>query len=117
MAHLLEWHRREDKSAWWDYFRLRELSVEELIEETRPLAGLEYVGEVGTEKQSTSQREVELYVRYGDDAYPAAKVVVTGRKMVLVPPSTHRGEHLTYPEDGRLHHTKPPAGAGLTTPL
>ena len=44
-AHLLEWHRREDKSAWWDYFRLRELSVDELVEETKPLAGLEYVGD------------------------------------------------------------------------
>ncbi|MCA9736951.1 MAG: TM0106 family RecB-like putative nuclease, partial [Gemmatimonadetes bacterium] len=44
LAHVLEWHRREDKSAWWEYFHLRTLSDEELIEESRPLAGLEYVG-------------------------------------------------------------------------
>jgi predicted RecB family nuclease len=55
-AHLLEWHRREDKSAWWDFFRLRDLSVEELIQETKPLAGLEYEGQVGTEKQSILHR-------------------------------------------------------------
>ena len=46
-AHLIEWHRREDKSAWWEYFRLRELAEDELVEETKPLAGLEYVGDVG----------------------------------------------------------------------
>jgi uncharacterized protein len=55
-AHLLEWHRREDKSAWWDYFRLRELSVDELVEETTPLAGLQYVNVVDTEAQSNIHR-------------------------------------------------------------
>jgi predicted RecB family nuclease len=55
-AHLLEWHRREDKSAWWEYFHLRDLTVDELIEETKPLAGLEYVGPVGTEDRSTIHR-------------------------------------------------------------
>jgi uncharacterized protein len=55
-AHLLEWHRREDKTAWWDYFRLRELSVDELVDETTPLAGLRYEGVVDTEKQSNIHR-------------------------------------------------------------
>jgi uncharacterized protein len=55
-AHLLEWHRREDKSAWWEYFRLKEMTPDELIAESKPLAGLEYVGEVGTEKQSLIHR-------------------------------------------------------------
>ncbi len=55
-AHLIEWHRREDKSAWWDFFRLRELSEDELVEETKPLAGLEYEGVVGTVKQSNIHR-------------------------------------------------------------
>ena len=55
-VHLLEWHRREDKSAWWDYYRLRELSLPELIEESKPLAGLEYEGIVRTEKQSNIYR-------------------------------------------------------------
>lgn len=30
LAQLLEWHRREDKSAWWEYFRLCELTDQEL---------------------------------------------------------------------------------------
>lgn len=55
-AHLLEWHRREDKSAWWEYFRLKELTLDELVEEAKPLAHLEYEGVVGEEKQSWLHR-------------------------------------------------------------
>src|SRR5258707_13135569 len=29
----MEWHRREDKSVWWEYYRLRELSDTELLED------------------------------------------------------------------------------------
>jgi hypothetical protein len=56
MAHLLEWHRREDKSAWWEYFRWREMSDEELVAEGRPLGGLVYEGEVGMVVQSVLHR-------------------------------------------------------------
>jgi len=24
LAYLLDWHRREDKAGWWEYFRLRD---------------------------------------------------------------------------------------------
>jgi len=30
LAQMLEWHRREEKSAWWEYFRLCQLSDDEL---------------------------------------------------------------------------------------
>jgi len=56
VAQLLEWHWREDKSAWWDFYRLCELSDDELVEERTPLAGIQYVGPVGTEKRSTMHR-------------------------------------------------------------
>jgi predicted RecB family nuclease len=56
LAALLDWHRREDKPAWWDWFRLRESSIEDLLGEAEALAGLEYVGDVGTEKRSTIRR-------------------------------------------------------------
>ena len=46
LAHLLDWHRREDKAPWWEYYRLRELSDEELLDETAALAGLELVERV-----------------------------------------------------------------------
>src|SRR5262249_33256604 len=34
LAHLLDWHRREEKAPWWEYFRLRELSDADLLDET-----------------------------------------------------------------------------------
>ncbi len=46
LASILEYHRREEKVAWWESFRLRELTSEELIEERAGLGGLEYVGRV-----------------------------------------------------------------------
>jgi predicted RecB family nuclease len=52
LAQMLEWHRREDKSAWWEYYRLRDLSGDELIEDKSALGGLSYVGEVGRIKRS-----------------------------------------------------------------
>ena len=47
LAHVLDWHRREEKAVWWEYFRLAELSAEDLLEERAGLSGLTYVGGVG----------------------------------------------------------------------
>src|SRR5262249_26509838 len=47
LAYVLDWHRREKKAAWWEYFRLCDLSVEDLLEERAALSGLTFVGAVG----------------------------------------------------------------------
>lgn len=47
LAHTLDWHRREDKSDWWEYYRLGALPAEDLFEERAALAGLEFVGVAG----------------------------------------------------------------------
>jgi uncharacterized protein len=52
VANLLEWHRREDNPKWWNWFRLCELSDEELVEERGALGGLSFVEEVRPLKQS-----------------------------------------------------------------
>ena len=52
LANILDWHRREEKATWWEYFRLRDTSVEDLMDERGALAQLEFVGEVsGDEKK------------------------------------------------------------------
>src|SRR5262249_21391883 len=33
LAHLLEWHRREDKAAWWEYYRLKDLKPDDYEDE------------------------------------------------------------------------------------
>lgn len=56
LAQLLEWHRREEKSAWWEYFRLAALTDEELQEDKSALGGLRYLGKVGSIKKSVIHR-------------------------------------------------------------
>jgi predicted RecB family nuclease len=52
LAQMLEWHRREEKSALWEYFRLCELSDDELQEDKNALGGLVFVGAVDRIKRS-----------------------------------------------------------------
>lgn len=47
LANLLDWHRREVKVAWWEYFRLSDLSVDDLRDERAGLADLTFEGTVG----------------------------------------------------------------------
>ena len=47
LANIIDWHRREDKAVWWEYFRLRDLSAEDLVDERAGLSGLTLVGEAG----------------------------------------------------------------------
>jgi hypothetical protein len=56
LAQLLEWHRREDKSMWWEYYRLCSLSDDELIEDKNALGGLVYLGVVDETKRSLIHR-------------------------------------------------------------
>ncbi len=56
LADLLDWHRREDKPAWWRYFYVRTLSPAELIREPDALGGLTGGDVVGQVKRSVVRR-------------------------------------------------------------
>jgi predicted RecB family nuclease len=43
LAQLLEWHRREDKVSWWEYFRLNDMPADELVDEADGLGQLTFV--------------------------------------------------------------------------
>ena len=47
LAHVLDFHKREEKTVWWEYFTLSAMSVEELLDEGTGLSGLEFVGITG----------------------------------------------------------------------
>jgi hypothetical protein len=49
LAYLIDWHRRENKSSWWERFRLEGLPEAELVDEPRAIAGLVHVGRVKEE--------------------------------------------------------------------
>jgi predicted RecB family nuclease len=72
LAGLVDWHRRDAKPAWWEHFRLAKLSMDDLLDESGAIAGLEYVGEVGREKQSIIHRyrfdpRQDTKIKVGDD--------------------------------------------------
>lgn len=66
LANILDWHRREAKATWWEFFRLRDLTSEELTDERSGLSGLTFVGEVAgtgrlpTHRYSFIQQETDL---------------------------------------------------------
>ena len=72
-AHLLDWHRREAKSAWWEYFRLGDLGEDELRDEKAGLAGLTFIGrDGGTDKAPVHVYQFETQdstVARGDDVH------------------------------------------------
>ena len=47
LSNLIEWHRREEKAPWWEYFRLRDLTPEQLQDDRSGIGGLSFVGCVG----------------------------------------------------------------------
>jgi predicted RecB family nuclease len=47
LAFMLDWHGRENKAVWWEYFRLRDLSAEDLLHERAGLADLTFLEQAG----------------------------------------------------------------------
>jgi predicted RecB family nuclease len=56
LAHSLDWHRREQKALWWEYFRLSALSAEDLLDEPAGISGLQFEGPTGGTTKSPVHR-------------------------------------------------------------
>ncbi|MCY3842441.1 MAG: TM0106 family RecB-like putative nuclease, partial [Acidobacteria bacterium] len=56
LAHLLEFHRREEKSMWWEFFHRCGFTEEEHVQDRATLGALTYVGEAGLVKRSVIHR-------------------------------------------------------------
>jgi len=56
LAQLLDWHRRDDKPAWWLWHDLRQRSIEDLIGASEGIGGLTFERELGPEKKSVVRR-------------------------------------------------------------
>ena len=50
LAYLLDWHRREAKSQWWEFLRLADLPPEDLRQEGKGLDGLKFVKRIDSTK-------------------------------------------------------------------
>src|SRR3989442_30224 len=53
LAHSLNWHRREGKSEWWEYYRKCSLTDEQLVEDREAIGAIEFRGEVRPENRSS----------------------------------------------------------------
>ncbi|MCC6317194.1 MAG: TM0106 family RecB-like putative nuclease [Gemmatimonadaceae bacterium] len=64
LAYLLDWHRREDKATWWEYFRLRSLPDEDLLEERQALSGLRFAADLGAATGKSGKPTKSVIHRY-----------------------------------------------------
>ena len=77
LAYLLDYHRREDKATWWDYFRLRELPPEDLFDERYAIAGMTFVERVDVIRHKKTQKPTGSVIdRY---SYPAQEMEVDAK--------------------------------------
>jgi uncharacterized protein len=66
MANLLDWHRRESKADWWEYFRLKDLTDEDLLGERSAISGLVFLNRLGmhlkipTDRYSFAKQETDI---------------------------------------------------------
>lgn len=69
LAQLLGWHRREDKATWWEFYRLMDLTPDELVDEDGAIGALEPVAQLDATRQGSRTW------RY---RYPAQEADVSG---------------------------------------
>lgn len=56
LASMLGYFRQEEKNAWWEHFRLRDLPADEHLDEREMLAGLQYIETLPKLKGQRSER-------------------------------------------------------------
>jgi predicted RecB family nuclease len=113
LADLLEFHRREEKSGYWEFYRALELPPGDRLDDHSVIDGLSYVGEVGTIKRSTLHRyefpEQEHALRATptpidpDTKASPGTVVEIGARHVLI----KRGPRLNVPHPRALSVGRP----------
>lgn len=71
LAHMMEFHRREEKASWWEYFRVLDLDESEYGEERRAITGLHFSEEISSGRAPLHRYhylpDQELDARKGDD--------------------------------------------------
>jgi len=73
LANIVDWHRREEKAVWWEFFRLAALSAEDLLDERAGLSGLVFAGAAGGTAKAPIHRYVfppqETEIRGGEELF------------------------------------------------
>ena len=72
LAHMMEFHRREDKATWWEYFRVLNLDGDEYADERRAIAAPVFTAVVDAKRAPVQRYRFppqELDARRQDDVY------------------------------------------------
>lgn len=115
LAYLIDWHRREERVAWWDYFRVRELVGEEALDETCLVTGLEFVSRLGPVISDTTGKPTRSVIdRY---AYPPQAIEIgPGDRLTLLDDAAY-GEVKTHDRTSRtIDIAKGPTAQNLPEP-
>ena len=80
LGYLVDWHHREERTAWWEYFRLARADEDELFDEPKAVAGLEHVEVVGQFRGKTGRPTGSVIHRY---QFPFQDVEISDGKRLL----------------------------------
>jgi uncharacterized protein len=79
LSNLMDWHRRESKAEWWEFYRLGELSDEDLLGEKSALSGLRYTTRVGIQRNVPTDRY--SFERQESDVHSGDVLCARGEKI------------------------------------
>ena len=82
LADLIDWHARESKPAWWEYFRTISLSPDEAVDDSSPIGGIGPAQDLGKIEGKGKQKHRYQYA-FPDQEY-----------------SLKKGDSLVYSPDG-----------------
>ncbi|MGH2428962.1 MAG: TM0106 family RecB-like putative nuclease [Candidatus Limnocylindria bacterium] len=90
LANLLEWHRREEKVEWWEFFDRCSRSDEELVEDAESIGQLTWIAEVERPRRSIVNRygfdpEQPYRLKEGDTPVNPRTEASTGTIVALDP--------------------------------
>src|SRR2546421_4132919 len=90
LAHSLNWHRREGKSEWWEYYRKCSLTDEQLVEDREAIGVIEFRGEVRPENRSNVFRywfdpNQEYKMGVGDQPHDPRREAGAGEVVAMDP--------------------------------
>src|SRR2546428_228442 len=90
LAHSLNWHRREGKSEWWEYYRKCSLTDEQLVEDREAIGAIEFRGEVRQENRSNVFRywfepNQEYKIGVGDQPHDPRREAGAGEVVAIDP--------------------------------
>src|SRR5207245_9379757 len=90
LAHSLNWHRREGKSEWWEYYRKCSLTDEQLVEDREAIGAIEFRDEVRQEQRSNVFRyyfdpNQEYKIGVGDQPHDPRREAGAGEVVAIDP--------------------------------